>query len=63
MNDPGKPGQHQRVSCEVCLAEIPRNEAKSLESQEYVLYFCGLGCYDQWVAEAEPRRGDAGDEG
>jgi hypothetical protein len=36
------------VQCEVCLKEVPRSEANSAEAQEYVMYFCGVDCYDQW---------------
>jgi len=36
------------VPCEVCLAEIPRSEAKVDEASDYVAYFCGLECYDKW---------------
>ena len=32
----------------VCLKEIPRSEAKSPEAQDYLIYFCGLDCYDRW---------------
>jgi hypothetical protein len=36
------------VSCEVCLKEIPRSVAQKRESEDYVLYFCGLDCYEKW---------------
>jgi hypothetical protein len=36
------------VKCEVCLKELPRSEAKSPEAQDYLIYFCGLDCYDRW---------------
>jgi hypothetical protein len=36
------------IKCEVCLKEIPRSEAKSPEGQDYLIYFCGLDCYDRW---------------
>ncbi len=39
------------VPCEVCLKEIPKSEAKSAEAQDYVAYFCGLQCYEEWAAE------------
>ena len=39
------------VPCEVCLKEIPRSEAKVDEASDYVAYFCGLNCYDQWRHE------------
>lgn len=39
------------VSCEVCMKEIPRSEAKVDEASDYVAYFCGLDCYDKWRHE------------
>jgi hypothetical protein len=38
------------VACEVCLKEIPPDEAGIVEANDYVLYFCGLDCYRQWRA-------------
>lgn len=38
------------VACEVCLKEIPLDEAGIVEANDYVLYFCGLDCYHQWRA-------------
>ena len=37
-----------RVSCEICLKEIPRSEAAMAEAVDYVAYFCGLECYGKW---------------
>ncbi|MEK7734737.1 MAG: DUF3330 domain-containing protein [Pseudomonadota bacterium] len=44
------------VSCQVCLKEIPKSVAKSLEGPEYVYYFCGADCYYRWQQQtnAEP---------
>ena len=36
------------VACEVCLKEIPRAESTIEEVDDYVMYFCGLGCYQLW---------------
>ena len=46
--------QETLVQCEVCLKEVPRGDAQSSEVHEYVLYFCGLECYDQWHEEPDP---------
>ncbi|GAB6042216.1 DUF3330 domain-containing protein [Endothiovibrio diazotrophicus] len=35
------------VRCEVCLKEVPASGA-SAEGRDYVLYFCGTDCYQQW---------------
>jgi len=41
----------ERVDCEVCLKEIPASEATSSEASDYVIYFCGLECYEKWRKE------------
>ncbi len=40
------------LSCEVCLKEIPASETKIAEAEDYVLYFCGIECYDRWHRQA-----------
>lgn len=44
---------NKQVACQVCLKEIPASEAKSSEAQDYVIYFCGLECYDEWRRRAQ----------
>lgn len=53
MTRPDKPIAPERISCKVCLKEVPRSEAASSEGSDYVLYFCGLDCYQQWTQEEE----------
>jgi hypothetical protein len=48
MSEPEKPSDVEEVACRVCLKEIPRSEAKIGEASDYVLYFCGLDCYEKW---------------
>lgn len=48
QNEGGKSEDIAVVSCKVCREEIPLSEAKSVEGQDYVWYFCGLDCYEQW---------------
>jgi hypothetical protein len=43
-----EPSQTERVTCEVCLREIPRSEAVVPAVLDYVAYFCGLDCYEKW---------------
>ena len=43
------------VACEVCLKEIPRSVARSLEGVDYVYHFCGQQCYEKWQAGAGMR--------
>ncbi len=53
MNENEKSTEIEKVSCEICLKEIPRSEAKSEEASDYVLYFCGLNCYEKWREDNE----------
>ncbi|MDH5719194.1 MAG: DUF3330 domain-containing protein [Spirochaetia bacterium] len=41
------------VSCEICLKELSKAEAKSAEAQDYVLNFCGIDCYKEWQKKSE----------
>jgi hypothetical protein len=40
------PGSY--VACSVCHHEIPLSAAVWREGSDYVVYFCGLECYDRW---------------
>ena len=39
--------------CTVCKCEVPLSEAVVPEASDYVAYFCGLECYEQWHSQAE----------
>ena len=39
------------LTCDVCMKEIPKSVAKSLEGPDYVQYFCGNDCYDKWLEQ------------
>ena len=41
-----------RVSCNTCEHEVPVSEAVVPEAVDYVMYFCGLDCYERWRAQA-----------
>ena len=41
----------ERVACEVCQKEIPKSAAMSAEETDYVYYFYGPECYEQWSAD------------
>lgn len=53
MSEREKPAEPEKIACEVCLKEVPKSEAKIDEASDYVLYFCGLDCYEQWQEEKE----------
>ena len=40
------------VPCEECLKEIPRADVQYTEVQDYVMYFCGLECYEKWKQDS-----------
>lgn len=41
-----------RVSCDVCLEEIPEDAINVTDTQDYVHHFCGLGCFEAWKKQA-----------
>jgi hypothetical protein len=45
------------MHCEACRKEIPVSEAVTAEGEEYVLYFCGIECFDLWRKDAEREYG------
>lgn len=36
------------VSCSVCQHQVPLSAAISREASDYVEYYCGLDCYEEW---------------
>lgn len=48
MTEQKRPIEPETVSCEVCFKEIPISEAKSVKATDYIMYYCGLDCYDKW---------------
>ena len=63
MEKPTRETEPQKVKCEVCLKEIPRSEARCAEAVDYVAYFCGLDCYQQWQANSKNAGPGAGKGG
>jgi hypothetical protein len=51
MATPEKSLEIERVSCEMCLKEIPKAAATSPEATDYFVYFCGLDCYEKWKGQ------------
>lgn len=41
------------ITCEVCFKEIPISEAKSDKATDYIMYYCGLDCYDKWKKQED----------
>ena len=57
MNDHNKSTAIKTVPCEICLKEVPRSEAKVVEVDDYVLYFCGLDCFGKWQEKEVGNKG------
>lgn len=51
----------EKVACEVCLKEIPLSEATSVKATDYIVYYCGLDCYDKWKKQTEQRKSSKDD--
>jgi hypothetical protein len=48
MQQPEKTSERVLVSCAVCLRDIPYDESSVVEVDDYVMYFCGLECFQVW---------------
>ncbi len=53
MATPDKAVESARVSCEVCLKEVPITEATIPEASDYFVHFCGLECYEKWKTQGK----------
>lgn len=42
-----------KITCEACFKEIPISEAKSVKATDYIMYYCGLDCYEKWKKQEE----------
>lgn len=58
MARPSRPSNVEIIQCDVCMKEIPANEARSAEVHDYVMHFCGLDCYDQWQKQTSQQAED-----
>jgi hypothetical protein len=43
------------ITCAVCLHEVPISEAIVPEATDYVVYLCGLDCYQRWRQFSDER--------
>ncbi len=41
----------EQVPCSVCRKEIPLSTALTPQGAEYIGYFCGIECYQEFLAE------------
>ena len=54
---PIAPSGEPAITCAACFNEVPLSAAFTPEGAEYVGHFCGIECYQQFLAEAK-RRGE-----
>ena len=59
MRKSDKPVEATLVSCEVCLREVPVDEATIPEGADYFVHFCGLECYEKWKSQGGKPLGKA----
>jgi len=45
-------GRGTRLTCAVCLTEVPPDAVNVTDAQDYVHHFCGLGCFEKWQKQA-----------
>ena len=43
--------ESQKIPCSVCRREIPLSAALTPQGSDYVGYFCGIECYEQFAAQ------------
>jgi len=53
MVDKSDISEVEKVSCDICLKEVPLSESVIPEAADYVAHFCGLECYTKWKQESE----------
>lgn len=48
MEQPYTPPETALLTCAICRKEVPFSAAVTPETEDYVVHFCGLDCYEQW---------------
>ncbi len=52
MPGPDRPQMPEpQIACSVCRKEIPLSAALTPQGAEYIGFFCGMECYEEFVAE------------
>jgi len=52
MHSEEPPIELVHLCCHVCQHEVPISEAVVEEATDYVIYFCGLDCFERWRSQA-----------
>lgn len=56
MTEEKKLPEEEKVTCKICLKEIPISEAKNEEASDYVYHFCGSECYAKWKEQDQKEK-------
>ena len=56
MSEKMTPQEPEHIACEICLKEVPIDEARSSEGADYVVHFCGLECFEKWTQMKSPEK-------
>jgi hypothetical protein len=48
-----EPRAPEKVSCALCRRQVPAEEALQQEGEDYLLWFCGLECYNSWKRDKD----------
>jgi hypothetical protein len=59
MSKPKQTAPEARVTCEMCLKQVPASEATIPEAVDYFVQFCGLDCYDLWQKKIQQGQSQA----
>jgi len=54
MTDKMPPKEPEHVSCDICMKEVPIDEASSFAAVNYVINCCGLDCFSKWKEKIIP---------
>lgn len=58
MTTPTRPQMpSQLIPCSVCRKEIPLSSALTPQGAEYIEYFCGIECYQEFMAMQKSGKG------
>ena len=45
-------GEGTQLTCAVCCEPLPTSGVMQAEAHDYVYYFCGPGCFNEWRDKA-----------
>ena len=58
MSQIRKDSYRKTVPCAQCRKDVPADEAKVAEGQDYFIHFCGLECYAEWAKQTKKQKSD-----